>query len=109
MRPIALHVVEGLIFVSLADRPLGLHDVDEMLRSTIGPLGWADAKVVHQERYDIAANWKLALENQVECYHCATSHPEYVRVHSQGRADIDAARARMLERAAAQGIAHPLP
>jgi len=107
LRPVALHIAEGLMFVSLADRPLGMVDVDDMLRSTVGPLGWADAQVVHQERFQIAANWKLALENQVECYHCAPSHPEYVRVHSQGRSDIDAARAQMLERAAARGVDIP--
>jgi Rieske 2Fe-2S family protein len=107
LRTVALHVAEGLMFVSLADQPLGMADVTEMLRSTIGPFGWADAKVVHQQRYDIGANWKLALENQVKCYHCATSHPEYVRVHSQGRPDIEAARVRMLARAAAQGVDIP--
>jgi Rieske 2Fe-2S family protein len=26
--------------------------------------------------YDVAANWKLIVENFMECYHCATIHPE---------------------------------
>src|SRR5207244_12097970 len=26
--------------------------------------------------YDIHANWKLVLENFMECYHCAPLHPE---------------------------------
>ena len=32
--------------------------------------------------YTIAANWKLAVENYQECYHCATAHPEYAAMHT---------------------------
>jgi Rieske 2Fe-2S family protein len=40
-------------------------------------------------RYDVQANWKLVVENFMECYHCATIHPELVHVlpeFSQGYA-----------------------
>ena len=30
--------------------------------------------------YDVNANWKLIVENFMECYHCATIHPELVEV-----------------------------
>ncbi|MET9427147.1 aromatic ring-hydroxylating dioxygenase subunit alpha [Streptomyces sp. NPDC003036] len=30
--------------------------------------------------YDVKANWKLIVENFMECYHCATIHPELVDV-----------------------------
>ncbi len=30
--------------------------------------------------YDVAANWKLLVENFMECYHCATIHPELTEV-----------------------------
>jgi Rieske 2Fe-2S family protein len=30
--------------------------------------------------YDVKANWKLIVENFMECYHCATIHPELTRV-----------------------------
>ncbi|MFJ8647790.1 aromatic ring-hydroxylating dioxygenase subunit alpha [Streptomyces sp. NPDC093546] len=30
--------------------------------------------------YDVKANWKLIVENFMECYHCATIHPELVGV-----------------------------
>lgn len=102
-----VRVIEGLIFVSLEAAPPALDEVEGMLRRTIGPLGWAGAKVVHNETFTIAANWKLALENQVECYHCAPSHPEFFKVHSQGRVDIDTARLEALERASEQGIDIP--
>ena len=30
--------------------------------------------------YDVKANWKLIIENFLECYHCATIHPELTEV-----------------------------
>ena len=30
--------------------------------------------------YDVKANWKLIVENFMECYHCATIHPELTEV-----------------------------
>jgi phenylpropionate dioxygenase-like ring-hydroxylating dioxygenase large terminal subunit len=34
----------------------------------------------HRVRYEIAANWKIALENYLECYHCRLNHPDLVRL-----------------------------
>jgi glycine betaine catabolism A len=31
-------------------------------------------------RYDVAANWKVLLENYNECYHCAGVHPELCKI-----------------------------
>ncbi len=33
----------------------------------------------HHE-WPIEANWKIALENYLECYHCPTAHPEFSKV-----------------------------
>jgi phenylpropionate dioxygenase-like ring-hydroxylating dioxygenase large terminal subunit len=109
LKQIALRVVEGLIFVTFAEEPLGLSKVEEVLRRGYGPYGWADAKVAHRETYPIEANWKLAVENYVECYHCAPSHPEYARLHAneQPRAKIAELNAQMDERAAALGLTIP--
>ena len=30
---------------------------------------------VHHVEYDVAANWKLMVQNFSECYHCPTLHP----------------------------------
>ena len=29
-----------------------------------------------RESYEIAANWKIIVENYLECYHCRSNHPE---------------------------------
>jgi glycine betaine catabolism A len=39
-----------------------------------------DLKIGRRITYDVAANWKLIIENFMECYHCATIHPELTRV-----------------------------
>ena len=82
LKPVHLRVIEGLVFVSLAATPLGLGHVEATLRSCYRPYDWAGARVAHRARYAIAANWKLAVENYLECYHCAPSHPEYSRLHA---------------------------
>ncbi|MCH8561456.1 aromatic ring-hydroxylating dioxygenase subunit alpha [Nesterenkonia sp. LB17] len=37
-------------------------------------------RVGQTRRYEVAANWKLIIENFMECYHCATIHPELTEV-----------------------------
>jgi hypothetical protein len=34
-----------------------------------------DLAVGRRISYDVKANWKLIIENFMECYHCATIHP----------------------------------
>ena len=36
--------------------------------------------LAHRETYEVASNWKLIVENFMECYHCATIHPELTEV-----------------------------
>ena len=34
----------------------------------------------HRAAYSINANWKIAIENYLECYHCQLNHPDLMRV-----------------------------
>lgn len=79
---IHLRILEGLIFVCFADDPPKLNDVEQTLRASLGRYGWADAKVAHRGIYSVNANWKLAMENYYECYHCGPAHPEFARHHT---------------------------
>ncbi|HTU32130.1 MAG TPA: aromatic ring-hydroxylating dioxygenase subunit alpha [Solirubrobacteraceae bacterium] len=40
-------------------------------------------------RYEIRANWKIALENYLECYHCQVNHPGLVEVIDERRLVLD--------------------
>lgn len=104
LKSLPTKVVQGLIFVSLSDNPLAFDDSEENINNTLGVYGWADAKVAHQSSVVFSANWKLALENQVECYHCAPSHPEFSVVHGQSTASEMKLIAEMNAKAEAQGI-----
>jgi phenylpropionate dioxygenase-like ring-hydroxylating dioxygenase large terminal subunit len=99
-------VVEGLIFVSFAEPPLGLEHVAAALSGSARTYGWADAKVAHRETYVVNANWKLAVENYMECYHCGPAHEEYSRFHLYARpaALNREADARLRERTQALGV-----
>lgn len=40
-------------------------------------------KVAVRKRYPTNANWKLVVENFLECYHCRPAHPTYCSVHDR--------------------------
>jgi len=100
-----VEVCQGLIFVSFDDDPLDFGGVKCTLDEALEPFDWSSAKVAHEARYAFAANWKLALENQVECYHCVPSHPEFARVHAMARKGSAGAASRVVDRWALESTA----
>ena len=54
----------------------------ENIREPLGAYDLEHAKVAHRKTYRVEANWKLAIENYLECYHCATSHRAYAKMHT---------------------------
>ncbi|WP_372426465.1 aromatic ring-hydroxylating oxygenase subunit alpha [Salinarimonas chemoclinalis] len=67
----------GLIHVCLAEDPPA--DFDAMAAAMtpyLAPHGLAEAKVAASIDLIEEGNWKLTMENNRECYHCATNHPE---------------------------------
>ena len=86
--PCHVRLWEGLIFINLSDGEASDFDI---LADNIGPFlkphGLARAKIAHREVYPTEGNWKLAVENFRECYHCQPAHPEYTRVNAYVRAN----------------------
>lgn len=77
-----IRVFHGLIFVCLGkDDPPDFDAQYSAFGETLEFQGIANAKIAVQRDYPNAANWKLVVENFIECYHCAPAHPEYCRVH----------------------------
>ena len=97
LRSLQVQVLEGLIFVSFAEQPPALDDAARALANAAGTHGWAHSRVARRESFEIRANWKLAIENYMECYHCQPSHPEFARRHVLAR---PAAQAVAIEHAA---------
>lgn len=109
LKSLPVRVMQGLIFTTFAQNPLDLRTAEEALAQSAGVHGWADAKVAHRELYSIKANWKLAVENYMECYHCTPAHPEFAKRHVYARPAESTGELERAgrTRAAALGIAVP--
>ena len=72
-----VQVVNGLIFISLAETPPDFEKVSADYSPFLTPYKIDQAKVACKKRYKLRTNWKLIAENFRECYHCGIAHPEY--------------------------------
>ena len=74
--------LSGLMLLSFADDPPSLAGAKRDMAEPLAVFGFEKLKVAAQKSYAIPANWKLAVENYMECYHCATAHPDYAKMHT---------------------------
>ncbi|GAA3562918.1 aromatic ring-hydroxylating dioxygenase subunit alpha [Amycolatopsis ultiminotia] len=84
---VALQEWLGTVWVCLADEPPSFAEtVQGAVAARLGGTdvidGWDIDTLAVGKRitYDVKANWKLIVENFMECYHCATIHPELTEV-----------------------------
>lgn len=82
LQQISVDTVHGLVFVSFSDKPPSLKGAARDLAEPMALFGFEHLKVAAYREYDIPANWKLSIENYLECYHCATAHPDYAKMHT---------------------------
>ncbi|MDH3416509.1 MAG: aromatic ring-hydroxylating dioxygenase subunit alpha [Gammaproteobacteria bacterium] len=82
LKAVSADTVHGLVFVCFTDKPLSLEGAKKDLAEPMAVFDFENLKVAAHKSYDIPANWKLSIENYQECYHCATAHPEYARMHT---------------------------
>ncbi len=82
LHPVSIELLHGLVFISFCESPPSLKNAIKELADPLATFDTANLKVAATKDYPIAANWKLAIENYQECYHCATAHPEYARMHT---------------------------
>ncbi|OZE24579.1 MULTISPECIES: aromatic ring-hydroxylating dioxygenase subunit alpha [unclassified Rhodococcus (in: high G+C Gram-positive bacteria)] len=84
-----VHVREwlGYVWVCVAEDVPSFEDtVQGDVRERLGGVGAIDSydmdslALGRRIVYDVKANWKLIVENFMECYHCATIHPELTEV-----------------------------
>ncbi|MFJ2443691.1 aromatic ring-hydroxylating dioxygenase subunit alpha [Streptomyces sp. NPDC087658] len=85
--PVRLREWLGYAWLCLAEDPPSFED--HVIGAAVERLG--DTASIERYRteglalgrritYDVRANWKLIVENFMECYHCATIHPELTDV-----------------------------
>ncbi|MET0416792.1 MAG: aromatic ring-hydroxylating dioxygenase subunit alpha [Actinoplanes sp.] len=87
LRPVAVREWLGYVWICLDSEPPSFEaDVMGACVERLGDLASIERyaldtlAVGRRIRYDVRANWKLIVENFMECYHCSTIHPELVHV-----------------------------
>ncbi len=96
--PVGVAQWGGFLFVHLhartpADKSASLAEQLGGIPERLARYPLHDLRIARSIRYDVAANWKVILENYNECYHCAGVHPELCTIvpafKSRGGADLD--------------------
>ncbi|MFC5176779.1 aromatic ring-hydroxylating oxygenase subunit alpha [Nocardioides taihuensis] len=80
LKPVAVQEWHGWVFVDRAGRggPFTEHVGD--LEAIVADYDADQLVTPEVHEYDVAANWKVVVENYQECYHCSMIHPELCRV-----------------------------
>jgi phenylpropionate dioxygenase-like ring-hydroxylating dioxygenase large terminal subunit len=84
LHPVAVETWGGFVFVNLdlpragTERSLLAQLGGTVDRTMNYPL--AALRTGHRISYEVAANWKVIVENYNECYHCGPVHPELCEV-----------------------------
>jgi Rieske 2Fe-2S family protein len=77
LKPVHLRSIGGILYACLSDDPPG--DIDTLaatMAPRLAPYDLPNAKVAFETEIVEKGNWKLTMENNRECYHCAANHPE---------------------------------
>jgi len=88
LHPARVDTWGGFVFVNLSPlNPQAAAAPSHTLRDQLGAIPdyfarypLADLRVARRIVYEVAANWKVIMENYNECYHCAGVHPELCEI-----------------------------
>jgi choline monooxygenase len=101
------------VFVNLSPDGSSLDDVVGDLSAVIAEVGIDLDGLRLRQRFDyeVPSNWKIHLENYLECYHCPTAHPGFSSVMevTPGRYDLAATAHRLSHRAPVRTRARSAP
>jgi glycine betaine catabolism A len=81
LRSVGCEIWDGHIFINLDDAPEPLSAQLGGLPARFAPYAMQDLRLVHRIDYEVAANWKLVVQNYNECLHCPVIHPLLNRMH----------------------------
>jgi Rieske 2Fe-2S family protein len=80
----------GWLFVDPSARGGDFADHVGEVEGVVAPYRPERLRALARHEYEIAANWKVVVENYQECYHCPLIHPELCRVSPPtSGADLD--------------------
>ncbi len=70
----------GWVFANVSGDAGSIEDHVGNLDAVVADYGPERLVVAASHEYEIAANWKIVVENYNECYHCSSIHPELCTV-----------------------------
>ena len=80
LRPVRVEEFCGFVFVNLDPDATPLKQetgrLEEEIRHYVPQID--DMVFAHRHQYDIQANWKVVVDNFLECYHCHPAHRDFV-------------------------------
>ena len=108
LNKLSIDVIYGLVFICFTDKPPSWKGAKEDLKEPMAMFDFQNLKVAAEKTYPIEANWKLSIENYQECYHCATAHPDYAKMHTLMLDDSkrDRVQEHMLKKMESCGLKH---
>jgi glycine betaine catabolism A len=80
LKPVRVQEWHGWVFVDRSGTASDFADHIGDLEQIVAPYDAASLVTCETHTYDVAANWKVIVENYQECYHCSMIHPELCRV-----------------------------
>lgn len=82
LKTVHCETVAGYIFICVAADAPDFGPTRRHLEPYLLPHRLSEARVAFQSTIIEEGNWKLVWENNRECYHCASNHPELARTYS---------------------------
>jgi Rieske 2Fe-2S family protein len=88
--PVHVEVWRGFLFLNLGAEAEPLEEYLGEFVDRAAPYPLERLRRAHRVVYEIAANWKLVVQNANECYHCPGVHPQLVRLtpYRSGEEDL---------------------
>ena len=75
LRTAHVEVWHGMVFVNLSAEPVEPLAVRfTAFDAMVDSFAPERTKLVHEKSYQLNANWKVAVDNAMECYHCPATH-----------------------------------
>ncbi|WP_413470120.1 aromatic ring-hydroxylating oxygenase subunit alpha [Pseudomonas putida] len=72
-------VIGTHVLVCLGDNPPeDINDLEAVMGPRFEPFDLTNTRIAYELDYIENGNWKLVMENNRECYHCAGTHPELI-------------------------------
>ena len=111
LRPIQVKTVAGAIFLCVSEDAPDFTEFGAQFERYAKAMRFDQLKLAATDLMVERANWKLAVENGRECYHCPTGHPELAKsfpidVAGNYRLGEKAHEREMLARLEAAGLPH---